>query len=138
MPSFSQFSKDNLDTCHSDLQNLFHEVIKHFDCRIMEGHRSAKKQFALYQQGRTKPGDIVTNIDGINKKGSHNLTPSRAADVMPYPVDYTNVKRNAVFAGFVLATAIQMDIPIRWGGDWDGDTILTDQKFHDWPHWEVI
>lgn len=29
-------------------------------------------------------------------------------------------------------------VKIRWGGDWDGDWIHTDQSFHDLPHFELV
>jgi peptidoglycan LD-endopeptidase CwlK len=31
-----------------------------------------------------------------------------------------------------------MGIEIRWGGDWDGDGDLSDHKFNDLPHFELI
>jgi peptidoglycan L-alanyl-D-glutamate endopeptidase CwlK len=48
--------------------------------------RSTEEQQALWAQGRTKPGHIVTWVDGINKLGAHNPIPgkkpeSRAIDV---------------------------------------------------------
>jgi len=30
-----------------------------------------------------------------------------------------------------------MGIRLRWGGDWDGDTELDDNKFDDLPHFEL-
>jgi len=42
------------------------------------------------------------------------------------------------FAGVVRAVAYEMDISIRWGGDWDGDWNLFDQTFNDLVHFEVI
>lgn len=44
-------------------------------------YRSVEEQQRLYAQGRTVPGKIVTNIDGIRVKGMHNFTPSHAIDV---------------------------------------------------------
>jgi peptidoglycan L-alanyl-D-glutamate endopeptidase CwlK len=49
--------------------------------------RSTDEQAELFQQGRTKPGKIVTWIDGVTKIGAHNPIPgaveqkSRAIDV---------------------------------------------------------
>ncbi len=37
-----------------------------------------------------------------------------------------------------MGIASQMGTPLRWGGDWDGDTELRDQKFVDLPHFEVL
>ena len=42
-----------------------------YPMRLIEGVRSAERQQALYAQGRTKPGKIVTNCDGVVKKSNH-------------------------------------------------------------------
>lgn len=43
--------------------------------------RSSERQAELYAQGRTAPGQIVTNIDGIKSRSRHNFYPSQAIDV---------------------------------------------------------
>ena len=43
-----------------------------------------------------------------------------------------------MFIGIVNERAKQLGIKLRCGGDWDGDTETTDQKFHDLPHFELI
>ncbi len=47
-----------------------------------------------------------------------------------------NLCRFYYFAGFVMGTAAAMGVRLRWGGDWDGDTELDDQKFRDLVHFE--
>ncbi len=43
------------------------------------------------------------------------------------------------FAGLVMGIAKQMDIEIRWGGDWDRDNEpVTDQEFQDLVHFEFV
>ena len=130
MPHFSSHSKKQLDTCDVRLQKLFKEVLKHWDCKVLEGHRSGRKQKEMYEQGRSK-------IDGVTKKGKHNHKPSLAADVGPHPIDWNDMERFRAFGGFVLGVASQMGIPIRWGGDWDGDRSFEDQTFIDMPHFEI-
>ncbi len=39
MPEFSNTSKARLATCHPDIQEVMNEVIKYFDCTILEGYR---------------------------------------------------------------------------------------------------
>lgn len=138
MPYFGKKSKNNLATADIQLQNLFNEVIKNFDCTVIYGHRSPEEQNDLYQIGRTKPGAKVTNIDGYTKKSKHNYYPSKAVDVAPYPINFTDYKRIYMFIGYVMATAKQMGIEIRSGGDWDRDTEVTDQTFNDLLHFELI
>lgn len=46
--------------------------------RVVFGYRSPALQNRLYQQGRTTPGKIVTNLDGYRHPSMHNL--GRAVD----------------------------------------------------------
>jgi glutamine phosphoribosylpyrophosphate amidotransferase len=39
--------------------------------KIIQTLRDSEYQSSLYAQGRTKPGNIVTNADGIKKKSNH-------------------------------------------------------------------
>lgn len=39
---------------------------------VVYGYRSPALQNKLYQQGRTTPGKIVTNLDGYRNKSKHN------------------------------------------------------------------
>jgi peptidoglycan L-alanyl-D-glutamate endopeptidase CwlK len=129
MPKFGRRSKENLATCDEDLQDLFKEVIKYVDCSVLEGHRSKDRQNALYEEGKTKvkyPG------------GRHNASPSRAVDCVPYPIDWEDRERFHLFAGFVLGIAQAMEINIRWGGDWNKNFEVDDNKFDDFPHFELI
>ena len=88
-------------------------------------HRSEEEQALLYAQGRTKPGQIVTNIDGETQKSNHNHYPSRALDfaVSIYgkiswnPGEYKPVGELAVKHGLI------------WGGNW--------KTFKDSPHIEL-
>lgn len=128
MPNFSDKSRNKLETCHPDLQKLFNEVIKYYDCTIIEGHRSEEDQQELFRQGKSK----------IQFGGMHNKTPSLAVDVAPTPIDWNDKIAFYHFAGFVRGIASQMKINIRWGGDWNGDKNLKNQTFFDLPHFELI
>lgn len=119
MPSFSQSSKDKLATCHSDLQRLFSEVISKYDCSVLEGHRTMERQKELFREGKSKT------------LGSNHLSvPSNAVDVMPYPIDWDDTEGQRVFANHVYQIAMDLDIRVRWGGEF--------KNFYDAPHWELI
>lgn len=117
MPKFSQDSFSKLATCHMDLQVLFYEVIKSFDCEILEGYRSQADQEQDFKDGRTK----LRWPDG-----KHNKQPSMAVDAGPYPIEWLNTKLFYWFAGYVLGIAQKlkdegkMTHTVRWGGSWDG------------------
>ena len=128
MPRYSKKSKERLKSCDKRLQDVFNEVIKHVDCSILECHRSKERQNKLYDEGRTK-------VKYPN--GRHNSSPSKAVDVTPYPVDWEDRERQTLFAGFVIGIARGMGIRLRWGGDWDMDFQVMDNRFDDFPHFEV-
>ena len=128
MPKFGKKSVNQLSTCRKELQEVFNEVIKTVDCSVLEGHRGEARQNALYGEGKTK----VTY-----PKGRHNGSPSNAVDVVPYPVDWGDRERFHLFAGFVLGIAKGMGITLRWGGDWNQNFEVDDNKFDDFPHFEI-
>tara|TARA_R110002167_G_scaffold148194_4_gene341098 strand:+ start:521 stop:910 length:390 start_codon:yes stop_codon:yes gene_type:complete len=128
MPKFGKKSKENLSTCHEDLQKVFNEVIKHVDCSVLEGHRDEKRQEKLFSEGKTKVHYPM---------GRHNTKPSRAVDVVPYPVDWKARERFHLFSGYVIGMARGMGISLRWGGDWNMNFNVNDNKFDDFPHFEL-
>jgi peptidoglycan L-alanyl-D-glutamate endopeptidase CwlK len=67
----------------------------------------------------------------------HNVNPSLAVDAAPYPIDWLDHERFIYFGGYVKGIAAQLKIPIRWGGDWDGDFTLKDNLFNDYAHFEI-
>lgn len=128
MFKFGKKSRTNLDTSHPLLQKVFNEVIKHVDCSVLEGHRDERRQEQLFSEGKTKVRYPL---------GRHNTNPSRAVDVTPYPVKWEDRERQTLFAGFVLGIARSMGIKLRWGGDWDMDFQVNDNRFDDFPHFEL-
>tara|TARA_R100000808_G_scaffold284_2_gene1695 strand:+ start:1298 stop:1696 length:399 start_codon:yes stop_codon:yes gene_type:complete len=129
MPKFGRRSRERLATCHEDLQDLFNEVIKHVDCSVLEGHRNGERQDKLFEEGKTKVR---------YPNGRHNASPSRAVDVVPYPIDWDDRERFHLFAGFVLGIAESMEIKVRWGGDWNKNFEVDDNQFDDFPHFELM
>lgn len=129
MTNFSTKSAAKLKTCHINLQIIMLEAIKEFDFTVLCGTRTVEEQQELYAQGRTKPGKIVTWIDGVTQKSNHNYTPSRAVDVAPYPIDWNNLERFKALAKIVKRIAFENSVEIVWGGDW--------KKKPDFPHFEL-
>lgn len=129
MPTYSRVSRDRLATCDERLQRVFNKVIEFEDCSILCGHRGQAEQDEALRTGKSKLGW---------PKSNHNALPSRAVDVAPYPIDWSDPDRFRLFAGKVLGIAAMLGIPLRWGGDWDGDGTNRDQSFHDLPHFELV
>lgn len=135
MPRFSQDSLSKLNTCHRELQVLFFEVIKHFDCTIIAGFRNEEDQEKAFRNGKTQ-------IHWPN--GNHNKSPAMAIDVSPFPIDWNNSGRFYWFAGYVMGIAQKlkdegkMTMSVRYGGDWNRDYEIKDNKFNDLVHFEII
>lgn len=88
-------------------------------------YRSPEEQQALYAQGRTKPGQIVTQLDGVKQKSNHNYKPSRAIDfavVIGGKVTW-DVKE------YQLVGPYMERHDLIWGGSWP--------HFKDYPHVEL-
>ena len=136
MPSFSLESLDQLKTCHPDLIRLFTEVIKYYDCTIIEGFRNKEQQEKMFNKHWSQVHF---------PQSMHNRYLSRAVDAKPVGIDYDKLDKMDWkewcqfyhFIGFVKATAINLGIKVRCGGDWDGDMNIRDQKFYDLPHFEI-
>jgi peptidoglycan LD-endopeptidase CwlK len=135
VPSFSLASKAHLNSCHKDLQMLFNTVIFSFDCSILCGRRGDLEQNQAFVDGRSK-------LKYPDSK--HNKTPSMAVDAAPYPVDWHDPDRMNYFSGYVMGIAALlyyegfMSHRVRWGGDWNRNTILKDNNFNDLVHFELM
>lgn len=128
MPSFSTRSKRNLEQCDLRLQELFNEVIKHYDCVVICGFRNEADQNEAFDNGRSK-------LQWPDSK--HNKMPSKAVDVAFFPIEWNNTKKMIHFGGFVQGVAAKMGIKIRWGGDFNQNGKF-DDRFFDAVHFELI
>jgi len=129
MPSYSKSSNRKLKECHTDIQRVFSIVIKHFDHKVIWGFRGQADQDVAYFAGNSK----VKFPDS-----RHNVIPSMAIDIAPYPIDWGDERRFIFIAGFILGVAKLKGINLRWGGDWDRDTEVKDNKFNDYGHFEIM
>lgn len=135
--NFSKKSQEALFSCNKDLVTLFMEVIKYFDCKIIEGHRGKEAQDSAYKNGYSKLRWPY---------GKHNNFLSNAVDVTPIsrenPVDLKDKPRHIFFGGYVMATADRlfregkMTHKVIWGGDWNGDRNPKDGW--DFVHFELL
>lgn len=126
---FSQRSMANLLTCDERLQALFEYVVSDFDCSVICGKRDQEAQERAFHEGRSL---------AQYGQSPHNTEPlSMGVDVAPYPIEWDNTDRFIYFGGFVLGVAHMLEIPLVWGGDWNGNRDRTDQSFNDLVHFEI-
>lgn len=132
MSRLGAVSQQRLDTCHPRLKLLVEEVSRRvppeLDFTVLCGYRGEREQAEAVAAGRSTKAWPTSQ---------HNSAPSHAVDLAPYPIDWTDDARFAVLAGFVLATAVELGIKIRWGGDWNQNGRTRDERLKDFPHFEL-
>lgn len=132
MPIFGSESRKQLATCDPRLQRVLTESVKFFDFAVIEGHRGQVDQDKAFAKGLSKQKW---------PNGNHNKSPSRAADIAPYPIDWSEGEkphlRFAMMMGVVLVCAANLGIKVRFGMDWNRNRDPRDESFLDLPHVEL-
>jgi peptidoglycan L-alanyl-D-glutamate endopeptidase CwlK len=95
-----------------------------------DGLRTVEQQRALYAQGRSAPGPIVTYADGVEKKSNHQAH----TDGMGHAVDCCFLidgkpSWDAHLPWKVYGAAAEA-LGLKWGGHWD--------RLSDLPHVELV
>ena len=124
MPKFGKRSKQRLRGVDTRLVNVLNELIKIMDVTIIEGLRSKQRQEILLKEGKTKT-KFSKHIEG------------KAVDLAPYPIDWEDRDRIHYMGGMIRGIAKQLNINVRWGGDWDSDGETKDNRFDDLVHVEI-
>jgi len=120
MPHFGRTSVERINTIHKDLREVLYAAIEDFDFSVICGSRGEEEQNEAFAAGRSK-------LKWPESK--HNKVPSRAVDIAPYPIDWTDTERFLRLAAVVLEKASQAGVSLRWGGNW--------KTFSDMPHFEL-
>ena len=124
MYKFGKRSRDRLKGVDSRLVNVLNELIKIMDVTVIEGLRSAERQKELLAKGATKV-KYSKHMEG------------KAVDIAPYPIDWDDRERFHYMGGMIRGIAKALNLNIRWGGDWDSDGEIKDNKFDDLVHIEI-
>lgn len=129
---FSSQSTQKLQGVHPDLVRVMNRALQlsPYDFRITHGVRTQAEQDALYAQGRTKPGKIVTNTRSSRHIGGFAVD---IAVLINGQVTW-ELKHYAEVAVAVKKAAQELNIPIIWGGNWktpvDGPHFELDKNFY--------
>ena len=138
MYSYSENSQRNIDSTHTIMQRLCQEAMHIANNRkmhcpdfgISRGRSTTETQQALYAKGRTAPGNIVTNCDGIKNRSVHQ--DALAIDFYGYvngKADYSDGVV-ALIATCFMEAASNLRINIDWGGSF--------RSISDGAHIEII
>ncbi len=119
-----------VNTLHPVVSEMANRLLRELENRkenilLTSGTRTIAEQNALYEQGRTKPGKIVTNARGGESLHQYGV----AFDYVPI-----NSKGREDFddwQGFIRAGEIGKEMGLSWGGDWK-------PKFKDLPHLQYM
>ena len=109
-PRWSERSAEKLRTVDDRIVRVLDAVVAQHDMTIITGHRSAEDQAAAYEAGRSQ----------IKSGGAHQLNPSAAVDVAPYPIDWQDAERFELLADLIMDEAARQGALLRWGGAWSG------------------
>jgi len=122
----------DITLCHPRLQAMAAQLVD--ECRaqgliikIGETLRTVAEQDALYAQGRTKPGNIVTNARGSSYRSMHQW--GVAFDF--YRNDGTGAY-NEAGDFFSRVGQIGKTLGLEWGGDWKS---IKDKPHFQLPDW---
>lgn len=128
MPNFGPKSWSNLETCHSDLILIAKLAIEHFNFSVIWGFRNEEQQNQAFHEGYSKKKWPLSK---------HNKVPSLAMDLAPYPIDWDDRDRFIYLAGFIMNIAMRNNIDLLWGGDWNMNFVIKDERFQDLGHFEI-
>lgn len=131
---FGNRSRQNRSRVHPDLVKICDEVLalNIFDFGIVSGYRGQDEQNKLFFEGRSQ-------VEWPDSK--HNKDPSEAFDFVLYingNANWDNTNSWYMAIGIFRAVAVVHNIPIRVGGDWDGDFSTKDQTFFDLGHIQLV
>lgn len=126
MPSFGAASLAALSKCHPKLQFIANAAIKEIDFRILDATRGRDAQERAFATGKSKVRF---------GQSAHNYVPAIAFDLFPAPYDWNNRQSFIDLSKVILRIGKEQGIPLRWGGDWNGDGNLSDGW--DMPHYEL-
>jgi len=129
MYEYSERSLKNLESCDRHIKFIMLEVIKRVDCYIIWGHRGQEEQDIAFHSGYSK-------LKYPDSK--HNVYPSQAIDVIPYPSGWDKERNFYFLAGQIFAIAYIFNIDLRWGGDFNCDRNFYNDRWLDLGHFEIV
>ena len=140
MYSFGSKSIAKLDTCHPHLGEIADLALRWspYDFTVVHGWRGEDIQNALQESGASTkryPNSKHNHVDG------NGVPLSLALDFAPWvdgKIPWGDTHIFAIIAGVFFSAAAELEIPVRYGGDWDSDGSTKDQTLMDWGHLELV
>lgn len=124
-----------IDTLEADFKPLIEELIERVEAAtnrkwgISDGRRTMAQQRAIYSQGRTAPGKVVSNAKP--GQSAHNF--GYAVDLWPMKGD--DFDWGASRAVFEVMGGIAVDMGLTWGGNFKS---ILDLPHVESSRWKVV
>ena len=149
--NLSQRSLDKLVGVDEHLQRVVKRAIQisKQDFMVLEGIRTREQCMINYGKGRTVAQCVakgvpakyanpkVAKVTWLNNPFASKHVSGKAVDLVPYPVDWNDLKKFDAIAKAMLQAAKELNVPVRWGADWDADGKPRERGESDSPHFEI-
>ena len=149
--NLSQRSLDRLVGVDERLQRVVKRAIQltKQDFMVLEGVRTRQQCMSNYGKGRTIAQCVAKDVPAqyanpraakvtwLNNPFASKHVNGKAVDLVPYPVDWDDLKKFDLVAQAMLQAAKELDVPVRWGADWDNDGKPRERGESDSPHFEL-
>ena len=149
--NLSQRSLDRLVGVDERLQRVVKRAIElsKQDFMVLEGVRTRQQCMINYGKGRTIAQCVAKGVPAryanpnaakvtwLNNPFASKHVSGKAVDLVPYPVDWDDLKKFDTIAQAMLQAAKELGVPVRWGADWDGDGKPRERGESDSPHFEI-
>lgn len=149
--NLSQKSLDKLVGVDERLQRVVKRAIQltKQDFMVLEGVRTREQCMINYGNGRTVAQCVAKGVPAqyanpnaakvtwLNNPFASKHCEGKAVDLVPYPVDWNDLKKFDAIAKAMLQAAKELGIPIRWGADWNSNGRPREKGETDSPHFEI-
>lgn len=147
----SERSLGRLQGVHPNLVKVVKRAIEisKQDFMVLEGVRTKQQCMINYGKGRTAAQCVAKGVPAqyanpsaakvtwLNNPFASKHVSGKAVDLVPYPVDWNDLKKFDAIAQAMLQAAKELGVPVRWGADWDGDGKPRERGESDSPHFEI-
>ena len=149
--NLSQKSLGRLNGVDERLQRVVKRAIElsKQDFMVLEGVRTRQQCMTNYGKGRTIAQCVAKGVPAqyanpkaakvtwLNNPFASKHVSGKAVDLVPYPVDWNDLKKFDAIAQAMLQAAKELNVSIRWGADWDADGKSRERGESDSPHFEI-
>ena len=110
--------------------------------QVVQGLRTAAQQAALYAQGRSAPGKIVTWVTVSNHQAKadgfgHAVDLAALDPTKPGGIDWQSTEDYDTIKDAMFAAATQVGLTLRWGADWNMNGVAREHGETDQDHFEI-